>query len=282
MSLSSMQRRYTRTRHLTTLGLIACALIAVALALQSCVSANAATVESKPVFTVEWPQVDSARVIAKWTPACDARGCPDAYQVRWAAINATRSVTKTVTVDSFMIKRPAFGDSLMVTTSVNSVRRGVIGSVRTASMWLRNPDAPPPPVDSLKVDTLPSHVDSIRLAVRSASGTSLIAEGDSALMIARFFIAPGHNRQPRDTINGWRIQSITPGSSARISRSWADSAWVVATSCGCAESGRTSEAPALDLSTGSYVVPLKSGRLVPVTPRSADPYRTRALARGNQ
>jgi hypothetical protein len=66
-----------------------------------------------------------------------------------------RNVTRPQTADTFFIARPAINDSALVTVAVVAMRRGIASrdTVR-ANVWVKNPDAAPPGVDSLKVDTL--------------------------------------------------------------------------------------------------------------------------------
>jgi hypothetical protein len=106
-----------------------------------------------PTLTVEM-QADSARVIATWRRPCDAKGCADAYTVRFEAGSLSRTRRITVLADTFFVTRPAVGDSTLVSVVVTSLRRGIAGATRTATATIRNPDAPPPAVDSLRTDTL--------------------------------------------------------------------------------------------------------------------------------
>lgn len=118
-------------------------------------SCNKASANEAPAgFVVETYKEDSLRVIGRWAKSCDTRGCADAYNTRWTVGTFTKASTKAATADTVFVAKPAFGDSLMASLSVAAVRRNVISATRTASTWLRNPDAAPPPVDSLKVDTL--------------------------------------------------------------------------------------------------------------------------------
>lgn len=118
-------------------------------------SCNKASADEAPAgFVVEPYKEDSLRVIGRWAKACDARGCADSYTARWTVGTFTKTGTRTVTADTVFVAKPVFGDSVMASLTVSAVRRAVIGAARTATTWLRNPDAPPPPVDSLKVDTL--------------------------------------------------------------------------------------------------------------------------------
>ena len=106
-----------------------------------------------PTLTVEM-QADSARVIATWRRPCDARGCADGYRVQWTAGPVSRLRNTAALADTLFVVRPAIGDTLVATVAVTSLRRGITGATRTATAVVRNPDAPPPAVDSLRTDTL--------------------------------------------------------------------------------------------------------------------------------
>lgn len=137
-----------------------------------------------PTLTVEM-QADSARVIARWSRPCDSRGCADSYRVQWTAGPASRLRNTAALADTLFVTRPAIGDSLVATVAVTSARRGITGATRTATATVRNPDAPPPAVDSLRTDTLTTlaaEIDSFPVIVardtlgRSA-GTFKVREG---------------------------------------------------------------------------------------------------------
>lgn len=113
-----------------------------------------ATETNLPALTVEFFQADSSRVIARWSRPCDARGCADSYRVQWTAGGATALRNTAALTDTLRVRRPAIGDTLAVSVAVTSVRRGLAGATRTATAVVRNPDAPPPPVDSLRADTV--------------------------------------------------------------------------------------------------------------------------------
>lgn len=126
-------------------------------------------------LAVEWTQGDSARVIARWSRPCDAKGCADSYRVQWAAGAIARTRNTPALLDTLWVAKPAIGDSLTATVAVTSLRRGLAGPTRTASAVIRNPDAPPPPVDSLRADTLSVYeaamLDSFpEIAVRDSLG----------------------------------------------------------------------------------------------------------------
>lgn len=157
-------------------------------AVAACGRADAATTDL-PMLTVDFVQADSARVIAKWARPCDAKGCADAYRVQWSAGALTRARTITVVADTYFVARPAVGDSLLVSVVVTSIRRGIVGSTRTSTTVVRNPDAPPPAVDSLRTDTLTlaerAELDSFPvIAVRDTLGRSsgTFAPGDGTVL----------------------------------------------------------------------------------------------------
>ena len=147
-------------------------------ALGACGRADASTT-SLPTLAVEYVQTDSARVIATWRRPCDARGCADSYRVQWTAGAVSRLRNTGALAETLFVARPAFGDSLVVTVAVTALRRGLSGVTRTSSATVRNPDAPPPPVDSLRADTLltaaeAALVDSFPLiVVRDTTGATL-------------------------------------------------------------------------------------------------------------
>jgi hypothetical protein len=225
-----------------------------------------------PTITVEYLQTDSARAIARWVKPCDGKGCADGYTVKWTAGSATRNVTTTALADTFRVKRPAYGDSLLATVTVTAVRRTNTSPARTANAWIRNPDAAPPPVDSLKVDTIP-RADSTRLVAFSSRGDSLgvplVTEHDSLLLVQRKWFRPGTVRRDHTT---WDVSSLTSVVRVRAIDARGDSVWLVALSCNCAESGNPTNPPRLDVRNGSYAVRNAAGAWTPVRPLAADPF----------
>lgn len=121
----------------------------------ACGSADAATA-NRPALSVEFTG-DSARVIARWARPCDRRGCADSYRVQWTAGGAARLRTTPATADTAMVALPPVGDSVVATVAVTALRRGLPSPARSASVVVRNPDAPPPAVDSLRADTLSAY-----------------------------------------------------------------------------------------------------------------------------
>lgn len=126
--------------------------------------AGVAREPAAPSLAVE-QQGDSMRVVAAWKPACNPLGCSDAARIEWRVnqfVVATR--TRATTADTLWHRAPPYGDSLRVVVTVTAIRRGISGEARSASAWLVRRDAPPPPVDSLRVDTL-----ALRLALEQAA-----------------------------------------------------------------------------------------------------------------
>lgn len=134
---------------------ILCAMLA--LVLTACNRADAST-NNLVSLSVTYVQADSARIVATWKRPCDVRGCADLYRVQWSLGAALRIRNTSVLADTVLVARPAIGDSLIVSVSVNALRRGMSGVERTATTVIRNPDAPPPPVEELKADTLISPI----------------------------------------------------------------------------------------------------------------------------
>lgn len=112
---------------------------------------------------------DSVRVVATWRNPCDARGCADSTRVTWRAGTApplTRTLARTA--DTLWLKAPAWGDSVRVAIEVSTIRRRLVSDLRTASVMVRRLDAPPPPVDSLRVDTLELRRQLAAIALRDS------------------------------------------------------------------------------------------------------------------
>jgi len=246
-------------------------LFAVCLALVSCRVADAAPPDT-PQLSVEYYQADSARVIARWNKPCDGKGCAEGYDVRWTVGAVVGAVKRTLALaDTTRTKRPTYGDSTLATVSVTTIRRSLNGQARTASIYIRNPDSPPPPVDTLKVDTIP-RADSTQLVAFSPAGVALagawtVAEHDSILLVQRKWFPVGTVRRDHTT---W---SATGSSVMRLYPIDArgDSAWLVALACNCAESGSPNP-PRLDVRNGSYAVRSGAGNWIPVRPLPADPF----------
>lgn len=265
----------------TFLQVIALAICVSAFA--SCRRADAAPSDGRPSLAIEYFQVDSARVIAKWSRPCDGKGCADAFDVRWTAGVQLRQVKTLATTDTFKLQRPAIGDSLLATVTVASVRRGNTGPTRTASSYVRNPDAAPPPVDSLKVDTsVVARIDSLRMRFETLTGVALagapvaLNEHDTIRIVAHWYVKPGRSRQPGDTTlwSGQRVDETSPFLTLQpIGPGFhADTAVLIAESCNCRESGDAENRPRLDLRRGEYVVRDRYGGSRPVTAIAANAF----------
>jgi len=141
-------------------------LITVALLLLGGAYAYAASPTAPTLRTLQ--QGDTVRVVAAWRPACDVRGCSDSSRIVWRW--GTQTVTRTTrrTADTLWVAAPAWGDSLRVAIEVATIRRRLASDVRTASVIVRRLDAPPPPVDSLRVDTLALLRELAAVAVRDS------------------------------------------------------------------------------------------------------------------
>lgn len=122
---------------------------------------------------VQYFQTDSVRVIARWSRPCDLRGCADSYRVMWTVGGvAMPTRLRTATVDTVRPPMPNYGDSLAVEVAVASVRRGLISPSRSIGTVIRRPDISPPPVDSLRVDTLAAvaYADTFTWTLRDTNG----------------------------------------------------------------------------------------------------------------
>lgn len=120
--------------------------------------------------TVRVQQVgDSIRVVANWRNPCDTRGCADSSRVTWQ-VGTRAPIVRTMrrTADTLWSTAPAWGDSVRVSVTVEAIRRGRTGEPRTVSTVVRRLDAPPPPVDSLRVDTLELRRQLAAIAVRDS------------------------------------------------------------------------------------------------------------------
>jgi hypothetical protein len=257
----------TRTRFSSRLALLSIALAALA----SCRVADAAPPDT-PQLSVEYYQADSARVIARWNRPCDGKGCVEGYDVKWTVGAVVGATKRTLALaDTIRAKRPTYGDSLLTAVTITTVRRSLKGQERWASIYVYNPDSPPPPVDTLKVDTIP-RADSTKLAWFTSTGVALagawtVAEHDSVLVVQRKWFPAGTIRRDRSmwSATGSPVMRVT-AIDAR-----GDSAWLVALSCNCAESGSPNP-PRLDVRNGSYAVRNAAGNWTPVRPLSADPF----------
>lgn len=112
---------------------------------------------------------DTVRVVATWRNPCDARGCADSSRVTWQ-VGTRAPVVRTTrrTADTLWLTAPAWGDSLRVSVAVAAMRRRDVGEPRSVTTVVRRLDAPPPPVDSLRVDTLALLRELAVIAVRDS------------------------------------------------------------------------------------------------------------------
>jgi hypothetical protein len=100
-------------------------------------------------------------VYISWTAPCNALGCADQYRVTWT-INGAAQPQRTLTGlrDSFQVTVPLPPATVTVSASVIAVRRGIASAARASqTLTLRQNEEPPPPVDSVKIDTLPPGLD---------------------------------------------------------------------------------------------------------------------------
>lgn len=108
---------------------------------------------------------DSVRVVATWRLGCDALGCGDSARVAWEVRGAARRTHVTAAAaDTLWIPLPAWRDSAVVVVRVATMRRGLASAMETDTVIVHRLDAPPPPPDSLRVDTL-----ALRLAIEDAA-----------------------------------------------------------------------------------------------------------------
>ena len=218
-------------------------------------------------------QQDSMTAQVSWRTACDLRGCADSTRVTWriGALAPTVRTTRA-TMDQQRFRAPAYGDSVEVRVSLESFRRKTISAPVVVTMYAKRLDAPPPPPDSVKLDTV--RVDSVRLTAynpRSGaahSGPLLIAEGDSLLFVARLYMRTGYPRRTADSI-AWLTAPVPGMNTATVTIRKldviGDSAMLVARDCGCRESGDFLNRPHLTPTGWRKRAP--SGQWVPVTPR---------------
>lgn len=243
------------------------------------IGASAAVATADNVNLEVMQQGDSVRVVAKWSPRCDVRGCPDSYRVRWLRGN-TQLPERTLTrrADTTWFAMPAINDSVQVGISVVAVRRNQTSTPVIARRWIVNRDAAPLPVDSLAIDTL-ALVDSVQIVWLAANNVAsveapLLREGDSVRVAARYFLVPGSSRRAKDSTT-WRV--VPPATGVLTVRAYGvpmrDTAWLKAVSCGCVESRDA----VLDVPSGQWVVRVADGSVRAATPvNHAEPFRRRA------
>ena len=117
-----------------------------------------ATLQTPPGLTVSMGarvRVDSITAVASWQPKCDALGCPDSYRITWLVNGVAQpSRTATATRDSVRVLRAPCPSNTIAQVSIVALRRGLPSSGAMISRTIPCLDAAPPPVDSLKIDTL--------------------------------------------------------------------------------------------------------------------------------
>jgi len=170
-----------RTRpHWPTLGVVLATALFWAVALFSLAACRVADAAPAVTWDRSYVQGDSLVVPVRWSPSCDALGCADAYRITWTwgdsdatrptsggvvASPVIREAVVTVPHDSVRVPLPAIGQPQTVCVSVVAIRRGLASDARRGCRTIEAPDAPPPPVDSIRWDTLgithhPSLIDS--------------------------------------------------------------------------------------------------------------------------
>jgi len=90
---------------------------------------------------------DSIRMVATWNRA----GNPSSWRVTWTGDRHSVAREVTVPTDTFLIRRPAPGDSVLVRVAIVAVRRGLSSAPAVVERWVMTPDVPPPPPDSVQV-----------------------------------------------------------------------------------------------------------------------------------
>jgi hypothetical protein len=140
------------------------ALAALLIAAASSAASLAASQREGPTVTATQAR-DSVRVVASWGRGCDLRGCPDSIAVTWSVggIAQAPRITRART-DTLWLTAPAWGSSVTVTVTVTTYRRGLASAPASATTTVRRTDAPPPAVDSLRVDTLALRIELERVA----------------------------------------------------------------------------------------------------------------------
>jgi hypothetical protein len=108
---------------------------------------------------------DSVRVVATWRLGCDALGCGDSARVAWEVGGTPRRLQMTAAAaDTLWIPMPAWRDSALVVVRVSTLRRGLVSAPETDTVVVHRADAPPPPPDSVRVDTV-----ALRRAIEDAA-----------------------------------------------------------------------------------------------------------------
>lgn len=163
----------------------------------SCVAVVAASTPAGAPTLSYTQQGDSVRVIARWKPVCDARGCADSTRLTWTVRGVARPVKHSrAAADTLWMPAPAWGDSAAVGVAVASVRRGLVSPARSAQTVVRRLDVAPPAPDSLRVDTLAalafldSYPEFPRIRTVSGARMATVAPGGAL----QFCTLTGRNR----------------------------------------------------------------------------------------
>lgn len=150
--------------------LLLAAVVAVALG----AAANAAT---PAVALTASAAGDSVRVVATWRLGCDALGCGDSARVAWEVRGAARRTLVTAAAaDTLWIPLPAWRDSAVVVVRVATMRRGLASAMETDTLIVRRPDAPPPPPDSLRLDTIARRIAREEAAFRDSFPVAIVRD----------------------------------------------------------------------------------------------------------
>lgn len=182
---------------------------------------------------------DSIRVPVRWSPSCDALGCPDAYRVTWtlatpqavssadngvvripnedlvSLAKVVREVTVEATADTVVIEAPPFNVVATVCVSVVAMRRGLASTATSGCRTVERFDAPPPPVDSIRWDSVTVETDT--LAVYPLLDMNTFAPENSAYQYKAEWVGDtvvrllDSSRVAYDESNGQRIALMTVG-----------------------------------------------------------------------
>ncbi len=120
---------------------------------------------------------DSVRVVATWRPGCDGLGCGDTSRVVWEVGGQTRPARLTTARrDTLWLALPAWRDSTVVVVRVATIRRGLVSTAQAETLVVHRLDAPPPPPDSLRVDTVALRIELEDEAFRDSFPVGLLRD----------------------------------------------------------------------------------------------------------
>jgi hypothetical protein len=155
-------------------------------------TAGAAPVPSRGAMVAE-AAGDSIRMVATW----NRTGNPSSWRVTWTGGGRAQQRTLTVPTDTFVVGRPAPGDSVLVRVEIVAVRRGLSSAAAVVERWVTTPDVPPPPPDSVQVHpdtaTLLAWRDSFPASeweTRPATGWQYALEGGDSLPLPSWDAGP--------------------------------------------------------------------------------------------